>query len=251
MGIRLLAEASCNHGGSLERAIEMAETAKHAGADTVKYQRVSPDGVPPGARNFYERVAFSQEQWRVLKHEVGALGLRFLCTPQTVDDFKALLELGIDEVKVSSDNYQNEELGRMIADRKIPAIISTGMRTGIIPNHMGDYTWMICTSEYPCPPESVRLLPKTTKTWHKIKWGFSDHTQSSTAAILAMGMGARVFEKHFWDGVNQCEEAQWACTPQELKDYFDDLKEAWIMLGEGLPAVTEAEKKLGEELNAH
>lgn len=249
--IRLIAEASCNHGGSLSRAIEMAEIAKWAGADTVKYQCVSPEGVPESARDYYRRVAFTESQWATLKHEVEALGLKFLCTPQTVEDFKLLLRIGITEVKVSSDNFSNERLWWEIEKSGLPIIASYGMhRPPTFTKARGNLVWMACTSEYPCPPESVRLSPKLTPLG---PWGFSDHTTGSTAAILAMGMGARVFEKHFWTGGydgEKCEESAWACNPNALKAYFDALKEAWVMLGEGLPAVTEKEKELREALNA-
>jgi len=45
----IIAEAACEHLGSIEVAKRMADAAKHAGADIIKFQFHLPDEMLPGA----------------------------------------------------------------------------------------------------------------------------------------------------------------------------------------------------------
>src|ERR671924_1291083 len=92
MGILVIAEAGMNHDGSLGNAVRLAEVAAEAGADAVKFQlhdaaaettRDAPS--PPYFRNetrweYFQRTAFSEEQWRAVEDACNAAGVEFLCS---------------------------------------------------------------------------------------------------------------------------------------------------------------------------
>ena len=44
-GMHIIAEAGTNHNGELGKAKKLVEIAKAAGADSVKFQIISPDGL--------------------------------------------------------------------------------------------------------------------------------------------------------------------------------------------------------------
>ena len=203
-------------------------------------------------RNLFELVRFGKDEWTRIMKCCEQMEIDFLCTPQTVGDFEDLLELGIKEVKISSDNLGNYALLDRVKQSGLPVIVSTGMGTGgdldaawsiITPN---DYTVLVCTSEYPCPPESVNLSRihdcdgNEADIWdHK---GFSDHTQGNTAAVMAVALGATVIEKHFTlDHDLAGPDHWWSLNPEELKSYIAEIRLAERMLGDGEFKPTEKE----------
>ena len=55
-----------------------------------------------------------------------------------------------------------------------------------------------CVSIYPAETEETNLsFISTLKSNFGTEVGFSDHTQNSNAALIALGLGATWFEKHF------------------------------------------------------
>jgi N-acetylneuraminate synthase len=87
MGVLIIAEAGMNHDGSLGNAIRLAEVAAEAGADAVKFQlhdaraettRDAPS--PPYFQHesrweYFERTAFTDEDWAVLAAACAAAGI--------------------------------------------------------------------------------------------------------------------------------------------------------------------------------
>ncbi len=268
--MRIIAECGPNHNGSLETALEMVSVAKECGADTIKFQHIDPMHFKPGLtyfpgdgsigyilRDLFTKVRFSKDQWRALMLECEEQDIGFLCTPQTVWDFEDLLDLGVKEVKISSDNLRNEALLRRVAESEIPAILSSGMATAgefslaenILIKH--GVTGMLCTSEYPCPPESVKISCLGDSFYSSKFQGFSDHTQGTTAAVMALALGATVFEKHFTlDPTMEGPDHSWSAEPEDLKEYVDTLREAELMLGSGEFKPTEKELELKKLLEA-
>ena len=55
--------------------------------------------------------------------------------------------------------------------------------------------------------------------------GFSDHTTGNSAALAAVGLGGRVFEKHFTlDKTDEGPDHFYAMEPSELKNYILAIK---------------------------
>ena len=261
MTLRFIAEAGINHNGSLVRACEMADTAKWAGADTIKFQCLDPNHHPPdrvwqgyNMRSLLEDCALKPKEWIALKAHCERQDMRFLCTPQTVKDFEFLLTLGIDEVKISSDNLGNLELLEAVNRARIDSILSTGMANWedikIALHILHPRFALVCTSEYPCPPEGVNI----SRLW-RLKGicgynvGLSDHTIGSMAGIMAVVYGALVIEKHFTLDQNlPGPDHSWSHDPRDLKWYFEDLRNAEKMMGSGEFKPTEAELELKQLL---
>ena len=278
--MRIICEIGINHNGRLATAIDMIKSAVECGATDCKFQHIDPnhfahDLVWKGwhMRKLFEQVRFNKDQLTVLKGECERRGVGFLCTPQTIGDFEDLLDIGIKEVKISSDNLGNKKLLTRVAETKLSAIMSIGMaefdeiheaRDLLQSKHIRKpVTLMVCTSEYPCPPESVNLIrinclePITycasSFDIHGFisprNYGFSDHTRGYIAAVMAVALGATVFEKHFTLDHNQDgPDHSWSADPYEFTEYVNAIHTAEKMLGSGEIKPTEAEFELKQLL---
>ena len=235
-GLTLIAEAGTGHGGDLTLAVRMVEAAARAGATHVKFQHVDPDVTNKAIRYWYQLCYFRLPELANLKAIAEGNGLKFLCTPQTLADFTDLARIGIEEVKISSDNIRNVELLKAVGEWDKTAYVSTGQATQADLQQVyrlirgRNLRLMVCTSEYPCQPERANLRRLTSNGQIK---GFSDHTLGNTAALVSFGLGARIFEKHFM--IDGCSGPDMAVSmgEAELTDYFADLREAEIMMGDG------------------
>jgi sialic acid synthase SpsE len=112
----------------------------------------------------------------------------FLSTPQNRTDLDLLLELGVEAVKVGSDDFTNLPLLRSYATAGLPLILSCGMAdlsevyrsletVGAFEG--APVILLLCTSEYPTPAPDVNLRKLTTlrAAFPPVVLGFSDHTR--------------------------------------------------------------------------
>ena len=221
----VILEAGINHNGSLSLAKEMVVEAKKIGADAIKFQTFKADEFIADKKLIYtyrsqgkevsepmiemfKRYEFEESEWWKIKKFCNKNKIIFLSTPQNISDLNLLMKIGIKAIKVGSDDLTNTPLLKSYAKTGLPIMLSSGMANlaeiytaleavQISKNH--PVLLMLCTSQYPTPPNDVniRKLYTLTKAFPNVEMGFSDHTQGSTAAILAMAFGAIVFEKHF------------------------------------------------------
>lgn len=264
----IIAEAGLNHNGDLDRALEMVRIAHIAGCYAVKFQTFTASGVCSEDQvytyrsqgktitepriNIFRRAELPVGAWPVIKRECERFGIIFLSTPQNPSDLDVLMGVGIPAIKIGSDDLTNIEMLKYCAKTRLPIILSTGMSNAVdIGNalaaiHPSEAVLMACTSEYPCPDESVNALKIRTLSWHNPLVGFSDHTKTSNAAIMAVALGACVFEKHFTlDHTLPGPDHWWSADTPELANYVNDIRSAHVMLGNGAiePSAAELHNK--------
>ena len=220
-----IAEVGINHNGDLAIAKRMIEAAKAAGADAVKFQTFKAEefcgdpeqtftyqsqgkSVTESMLAMFKRYEFPAEHWQAIKTHCELLGITFFSTPQNRSDLDLLLGVGVPAIKVGSDDFTNLPLLRSYVESQLPLILSCGM-SDLAEVHQALETagWfegypvalLLCTSQYPTPAEDVNINKLTTlqQAFPSLLIGFSDHTQGSLAAALAVARGARIFEKHF------------------------------------------------------
>lgn len=258
----IIAEAGINHNGDINLAKKMIEAAKQAGADAVKFQTFRTEEFIQNKEEMYtyhsqgieitesqyeifKRTEFSEDEWREIKRFCDEQQIIFFSTPVSVADVRFLITLGIDAIKVGSDDFVNIPLLREYAKFGLPLILSCGMATeceiraslnAIGKEKECPICLMLCTSEYPTPAQDVnatKLLAMAEKFPDAVL-GFSDHTQGSTAAIVAMVLGAKVFEKHFTLNHGLPGPDHWfSADIKELKEWVEAIHTAYEMLGNG------------------
>jgi N,N'-diacetyllegionaminate synthase len=250
MSVFVIAEAGMNHDGSLGNAMRLAEVAAECGADAVKFQlhdaraettRDAPS--PPYFQHesrweYFERTAFTDEQWRMLKAACDAAQIEFLCSPFSLEALERLEALGVARYKIGSGEVTNLELVRAAAATGKPVLLSSGMSSwaeldAAVEAAGDDVTVLQCTSEYPTPPERVglNLLAELRERYGK-PVGLSDHTLGPYAAYAAVALGAVAVEKHFTLSREAYgPDAALALEPDELEDLVDGVREIEAMLG--------------------
>lgn len=269
----IIAEVGINHNGSLETALQMVEVAKTAGADAVKFQTFKASefvtdrtqlftyksqgkSITEPMFDMFQRYELDVEDWQILKKHCDKVGITFLSTPQNRSDLDILLQLKVPAIKVGSDDFVNLPLLRNYASTGLPLILSCGMAdleevrcslnaSGALSGY--PVVLLLCTSQYPTPPEHTNLLKFKTlaDTFPGLPLGFSDHTQGALASSLAVAFGACVFEKHFTLSHDAPGPDHWFSEDAAgLTQWIHAIRTAYTMLGSPLVQPTDAEMEM-------
>jgi len=252
----VVAEVGLNHNGSLDRALEMVAVAAKCGVDAVKF------GVFKAAEfcreddplyDHFKRCELPDHAWFALKEACEAQGVEFFGTPQNPSDLDLLLRVGVPCVKIGSDDLTNTSLVFDYAKRRLPMILSSGMadEAELLTAIAAVYTAsgqapvvLACTSEYPCPPGHANVRRVMTLHEQQLYVGYSDHTEGTTAAVLAVAYGAVYLEKHFTlDRTLTGPDHAWSADPAALNVWVRAIREASIARGTGAVRPTAEERK--------
>lgn len=141
----------------------------------------------------------------VYRHAKGK-GLDFVETLCSKGCMSLLKRFTPDFLKVASRDLTNLPLLEVMAETKIPIILSTGMAgkkelddaLDIITRYHQDISILHCVSQYPTHPDNLNLqtIAYLKKHYGQYRIGFSDHTIGISAPAVAVGMGAEIIEKH-------------------------------------------------------
>ena len=223
MSVYIIAEAGVNHNGSFELACRLADAAKTAGADCIKFQTFRAEKLvsrTAGKADYQKKTTgdssqlamlkqleLSFDDFRKLKAYCEAIGIQFLSTPFDLESLAFLDELGVPFWKIPSGEVTNLPFLLAAAKTGRPAVLSTGMcemeeiraavealRTGGAP----EIRLLHCNTEYPTPFEDVNLRAMATmREAFGLEVGYSDHTRGIEVPVAAVALGAAVIEKHF------------------------------------------------------
>jgi sialic acid synthase SpsE len=171
----------------------------------------------------------------------------FISTPFDLGS-AAFLENIVDAFKIASGDNDYYPLLAHLARVNKPLIISTGasdlqqvsrtvafVRDQWAKNHRpGELALLHCVSSYPVPADQANLLaiPFLAENFD-CTIGYSDHTQGINAALLAVGLGARLIEKHFTldKQFSDFRDHQLSADPPEMRTLVQAVAQASLMLG--------------------
>lgn len=147
----------------------------------------------------------NEEHLEVYRH-AKSKGLDFVETLCSLGCMSLLKLFMPDKLKVASRDLTNLPLLAAMAETKLPIILSTGMAgvkelddaLEVITQYHSDISILHCVSQYPTHPDNLNLRTITYLQEHYGQYtiGFSDHTIGIAAPIVAVGMGAKIIEKH-------------------------------------------------------
>ena len=229
----LIGEIGQNHNGSIDYAKLLIEVVarpvvdklfgeKLRGMDAVKLtkrdlkqelsasQMARPYDTPNSFGKTYgehrEYLELTDEAHFELFKYAKSFGLDFvetLCAPGTLSLLKLFTP---DKLKVASRDITNLPLLEVMAETKLPIILSLGMAgkkeldeaLGIITKYHSNISILHCVSEYPTQYKNVNLnsIKYLQDNYGQYTIGYSDHTIGIATPIAAVAMGAKIIEKH-------------------------------------------------------
>lgn len=206
----------------LEKAKELVNAAKAAGADAVKFQthnvedevlNMEFDSPHFKGKSRYAWVTRNDEStpvegfWKPLKAYCDELGIVFFSTPMSRGAAIKLMEVGQPVWKVASSDVLDYVLLDFLAMTKKPIFIPTGMSTlqeihqciQFLNDRQAPFVLMHAISTYPYPEENSNLLTIEyfKKQFPELLIGFSQNSPHVNAAIAAGALGIAVLEQHF------------------------------------------------------
>ncbi len=200
----------------------------------------------------------NEAHFEVYKH-AKAKGLDFVETLCSIGCMSMLKLFVPDRLKVASRDLTNLPLLEVMAETKIPIILSTGMAgrkelddaLEVITRYHSDISILHCVSQYPTAPDNLNLRSITYLKNHYGQYsiGFSDHTIGISAPVVAVGMGAEIIEKHITIDRNmKGTDQQGSLGPDGVNRMIRDIRIAERWMGtEDIyidPAVSAAKVKL-------
>ena len=278
--VYLVFEAGPTHTG-LESALQLAEETKKAGADAIKFQitdhdrLISTRDVPfsydvladraSGARetvtepliDIWIRRYMPWEDWAKVAERCKALDLDFFATVFFEEDVERLIKLGVNSIKIASQDIRHKDLIRYCAGFDVPVQLDTGNATlgevetavdwlreagtdRILINH--------CPSGYPARLESINLnvLP-TLKRMFPYPIAFSDHTPGWEMDVAARALGADIIEKTVTldRSIRSCEHYM-SIEPADMGRFVATMRDLDVALGGNRRIVTPQQRKNSE-----
>tara|TARA_B110000027_G_C16114613_1_gene299509 strand:+ start:509 stop:1519 length:1011 start_codon:yes stop_codon:yes gene_type:complete len=261
--LKIIAEIGVNHNGKFQLAKKLIDEAKKCGANAVKfqtffaknfvkkntpkvkYQKANTDDKENHFK-MIKKLELKKKDFIYLKKYCEKKNIEFISTPYDLESAEFLKSIKIKTFKTASADLSDYLLHKFISKTNSKVIISTGManledinRTLKIYRNKKKIELLHCVSSYPCSFKSLNLkCINLLQEKFKIPVGFSDHSVGSNAAIIALALGARLFEKHFTLSKKMPgPDHKASMDPKEFKHYVNKIKLAHQMLGKPLKKI--------------
>ncbi|MDC2981249.1 N-acetylneuraminate synthase family protein [SAR116 cluster bacterium] len=269
----IIAEVSQNHCGDVDLAKKHVDAAKNAGCDCVKFQTFTAEEMCADREKLFtywsqgkevtetefelhKRYEFGENQWKEIVTYCDEVGIPFMTTVQDPVNLDVMLRVGINAIKVGSDDFDHLRNFTAYAKANLPIITSKGMAdladVDRTIRHMRGITdklvVMHCVSIYPAAASDLNLrqIKTLSDLYPDVIWGFSDHSMGTLAATSAVALGAKVIEKHFTLDHDLPGPDHWfSLDPKEMKDMVQSIRFVETALGSGdvMPAPGESEER--------
>ena len=268
----IIAEAGINHNGSLKRAIKMIDIASRAKADFIKFQTFVPENLAHSNSilakyqkkntkyddqfDMLKKLCLSFDDFKKIKKKCIEKKIKFLSSPFDETSINFLKKIKVEYIKIPSGEITNIPYLKKIGKLKTKVILSTGMATLseikiamniLIQNgtRKSKITILHCNTQYPASISDLNLLSiKYIKDKLKVKVGYSDHSLGYEASLIALGLGAKVLEKHFTLNKKLIgPDHKSSLSPNELKEYVLKVREFEKAIGkyQKKPSIKEKE----------
>ena len=266
----VIAEIGNNHNGSVELALEMVDAAHEAGANCVKFQMrnmsavyrkksLDKQGEDLGTEyvlDLLERFQLSQDEHKQVAQYCEDKGIFYMCTPWDSDSVIALEALDVQAYKVASADLTNLPLIEKLVATKKPLILSTGMSsveeiqitTSFLNSRHAEFVLLHCNSTYPAPFHDINLnWINKLKDIHPLV-GYSGHERGIAVTLAAVGLGAKVVERHFtFDRGMEGPDHAASLERGEFKALVAGIREIEEALGDGVERVISQGEMINRE----
>jgi len=270
MGVYIIAEAGVNHNGSFKLACALADAAKAAGADCVKFQTFKAKNLVShlaqkadyqkhttgggSQEEMLHKLELSYDEFLELKTYCDHIGICFLSTPFDLESIAFLDSIDLPFWKIPSGEITNYPYLAALGKTGKAVVMSTGMSDlseieaavrVLRDNGTTDIRLLHCNTEYPTPYEDVNLKAmQTMRDAFGLEVGYSDHTRGIEVPVAAAALGAVVIEKHFTlDRNMEGPDHKASLEPDELAAMVAAVRHIELAMGNGCKAPSPSEKK--------
>lgn len=252
----IIAEIGSNHNQDIKIAYKLIKIAKNCGADAVKFQLFDSKKLYPNnlkMRKIFKKIELKKNWVSKLQAFSKANNIEIFFSVFDIDNLNFLEKFKFDYYKIASSEMTNFKLLNKIAKTNKFAIISTGMCdlddvSKVVKLFKKKIVLMQCHSVYPLPIEqsNLNVLNSYKKNFKNIILGFSDHTRSDIPALVSVGLGCKVFEKHITLNNNsRGPDHFYAYTPKKFRRYVKSIHTAFKSLGSHKKEMNRDEKLYG------
>ena len=270
--IDIIAEIGVNHDGRFEKAIKLIREAKKCGASTVKFQTLFANEfvkrdtkkvlyqskTTSKKESHYEmikKLELSEYDFFRIYNFCRKININFLSTPYDLKSLEILKKIKAPRYKTASTDLVDHMLHTEIIKTKKPVIISTGAsnlkeieKTLKLYKKMKHkkITLLHCVSNYPCSEKNINLrVMNTLRKKFKFPVGYSDHSNSETAAIMSVCLGAKIIEKHFTLNKKASgPDHKASADPRDFEKYFTSIRNAEKILGSDVKKIHKEEQSI-------
>jgi N,N'-diacetyllegionaminate synthase len=254
MTLQIIAELAQGFEGRPDQARLLLRAAAAAGADAAKFQLVYADELAtPDYKHYalFRSLEMSDEAWQTLSADARERGIQLHLDIFGERSLELASAVGAAALKVHPTDITNVGLLRRIADSPIgtvllgaggagwseiePALdVLSGKKVVLLVGFQG----------YPTPVEAnqiarIHVLAELLQSINRAATiGFADHAEPGTAmsmmlAAVALGAGARVFEKHMTLGeAMKMEDHEAALNPDRFAEFVRGMRDCVIAYGE-------------------
>ena len=258
----IIAEIGNNHEGSILNAIKLIEAAKESGADAVKFQTYKVENyISKGQTERYNRLKkfqLSFSNFQKLQKYTHSKKMKFISTPFDLESSNFLKKI-CDILKISSGDNNYFELIKDVFKSNKPIILSTGMtnmndlkKTLKLINKIKNknflnnkFSLLHCIASYPTSLNEANIETiNTLKKLFRCQVGLSDHCRSNLPALVSLGMGVRIFEKHITLSNNFSDfvDHKVALNPKDFNNYVQTIRNAFLTIGKAREKIFNSEK---------
>ncbi len=258
--LEIISEFTTNHQGDTERLVKLLDYSIQSKCKTIKFQRrdvenfyskkeLSRKYLTPISKNFFEyrkKLELTDDQIDIIKYYKKKYNLKVIFSALDVKSYEELKEEGFKYFKIPSTISHHKKFIQYLAKQKSAlTYISTGMTDQKYLNFIlklfrkKKIVLMHAISSYPTKFEDINLniLKKyieLSKDNKNIIPGYSSHDIGNLASMLAVGMGAKVIEKHIKIGVTDWMHYDDTALDAkfELPSFIDDLHKIYLSLGD-------------------
>jgi len=229
--VLVIMDIGINHDGNMNLAHELIRQATINGADIAKFQAYSveklfgPQGEDPrpDINKCVRPMEFDKDQFAQIMQWCDEEGIEFMASVFDEERLGWMEDLGMKRHKIASRvSNLNHELAQKIIDTGKETFVSFGMGgEELEEKYEGQLRPLWCVSKYPTEysdlhlPDSFQGMSDHPALWH----GISDHSLGIESALVAVGRGATIVEKHFTlDKSAKGFDHICSITPNELRD---------------------------------
>ncbi len=252
----IIAELGINHGGDIDKAKRLIDSAAKTGVDAVKFQTYQTEKrAPRGNQAVFDILKECElpfEAFRALKDHTIKYKMDFVSTPFDKESVEYLESIECNIFKVASFDIVNHKLLNEVAMTGKPVLVSVGMANheeiekaySILKKGTDRIALLHCISAYPTNENDVNLACLyTLKDVFDCVIGYSDHTNNTIASLYAVAAGAQIIEKHFKIDENmKCVDEAVSIDETQMKQMVSNVRKIERMIGSGEFGIREVEK---------